>query len=123
MKRLYACIIIMCTIIILATGSLFILKRNNDLLFAQLDRVSQAYENNSQTEKELALLGDMWEKYYLKISYISKTDYLNDISANVGRLNFLLENQSDEFTSELENIRTKATLLYKNQFPYLYSLL
>lgn len=123
MKRLYTCIVIVCIIITLSAGSLFITRKSNDTLFSQLDTVSQAYENDSNTKEEVEKLKSIWDKYYIRISYIAKTDFLNDISANVGRLEYLLENGSDEFVSELENIRTKATLLYNSQFPYLYSVL
>lgn len=122
MKRLYTCIGIVAAIIIMSSVSLSVIRKSNNELNELIDRTAQAYSENGDTERALEELQNCWGKYYKKISYIAKTDMLNDIASVVRRLPQLLESDSDEFLPELESVKTKTELIYSSQRPSLHSI-
>lgn len=122
MKRLCLCIAIVVVIIILSVSSLVVIDKSNDKLFEYIDSAEKEYYLNGDTQKAVQEIEKYWEKYYVRISYVAATDMLNDTSATVHRLSWLFENDSDEFCSELETVRTKAKLIYDSQYPHFYSV-
>lgn len=122
MKRLKICVWLMAGIILLSSVSLVVTKKSNDRLFSLIDEVNQSYESGENVQEAIGELEEYWVKYYIRISYIAKTDHLNEISSSVGRLRFLYENDSDEFSSELETIKVRVKIIYSSQVPRLYSV-
>ena len=123
MGRLKCCAAIIAAIAILSAGSLVFISRSNDKLYGLLDKTAYAYENDGDTLSAIEELCSFWEDYYIRTSYVLRTDSLNSVSSSVYRLKYLYENGSDEFVSELENIRTQTYLYYQSQIPRLYSVL
>ncbi len=123
MKRLGICITLLIITVCMSAGSLWVLKRSNEQLYELADQVRTAYENGGDTRSAVNALTEYWQKYYVRISYVANSDYLNSVSSGVFRLQFLLENDSDEFISELESLCGQTDLLYQSQFPHLYSVL
>lgn len=123
MKRVYICIGIFLSMIAVSILSLNILKKSNSQLFDLIDEISTLYQSDSDmTEQKVRELEDFWEKYYLRISFVAQSSTLNDISYAMAKLPSLLEDDSDEFMSELLSIRHWAYLVYISQFPYLHSV-
>lgn len=122
MKRLYLCIAIVVVTVILSAGSLVVIDRSNDRFFYYIDNAEKAYHSDGDVEKAVKEIEKYWERYYVRISYVAATDMLNDTSATISRLSRLLENDSDEFCSELETVRTKVKLIYESQYPHFYSV-
>lgn len=123
MKRLGICITLLVITVCISAGSLWVLKRSNERLYELAGEVRTAYENGGDAKPALNELTEYWQNYYVRISYVANSDYLNSVSAGVFRLEFLLENDSDEFISELESLCGQTELMYQCQFPHLYSVL
>lgn len=123
MKRVYICIGIFLSIIAISAASLNILKKSNNELFYRIDEISSIYQTNpGLAAAKVEELEEFWEKYYLRISFVAHSSTLNDISTTMSKLPSLLENDSEEFMSELLSIKHWAQLVYINQFPYLHSV-
>lgn len=123
MKRLWVCIFLIVAMTSASCGSLAVLNAHNEKLFAAAQKVEDAYNNGGDTMAEVEKLSACWGEYYVSVSYVANTDTLNSISSGVFRLRYLLENDSDEFLSELHSICSQIRMLYNSQFPHLYSVL
>lgn len=122
MKRLGICITLLVVTVCISAGSLWVLRSSNKQLYKLADEVRAAYENGGDTMSAVNELIEYWQGYYVRISYVANSDYLNSVSSEVFRLKFLLENNSDEFISELESLCGQTELMYQCQFPHLYSV-
>lgn len=123
MKRLAVCVVILCSIAAISVYSIFAIGKANDKLFLLIDSTAQSYRDGAQdTEQKLDELEDYWREYYVKVSYLSQSCTLDDISYSVAKLPALLEKNAEEFLSECESIRAWAKKIYDSQFPHLYSV-
>lgn len=122
MKRLYACIALFMLLILMCLGSLFMMKKANEKLFALTDKASQSFIENGSARAEVEELLDYMDKYYIKSSYIAKTDLINDIYTQANRLKRTLKDKPDDFLIELGALKLKARIIYENQFPHAYSV-
>lgn len=123
LKRINICIVFLSAIFLICIWSPIYINRCNQQLFSLIDAAEQAYKNQGDTAAAVEKIVDYWEDYYVKCSYLVRTDSLNSLSSDVYKLKFLLESDCDEFTAELENIRTQTDIYYKNQLPKLYNIL
>lgn len=123
MKRMIACIVILSVIVGLSIGSLVMLKSSNEKLYDHIDKCLQSYIlDSNDIEEQIEALEDYWGKYYVKVSFLTRSSTLDDISYSVAKLDSLLEEDSDEFVSELNSIRFWAYLVYESQIPHLRSV-
>ncbi len=123
MKRLAVCVVILCSIAAVSVYSIFAVEKANDKLFRLIDSTAQSYRDGSENTKQmLDELEDYWREYYVKVSYLSQTCTLDDISYSVAKLPALLERDSEDFLSECESIKAWAKKIYDSQFPHLYSV-
>ena len=67
-------------------------------------------------------LQDYWGEYYVKVSFLTRSSTLDDISYSVAKLEPLLDEESEEFVSELRSIRFWAFLVYESQIPHFRSV-
>jgi len=122
-KRLYLCISIMTLIVLSSAASLWVIRSGNEQLYSLAAEIKYVYGKGEDATAELKEFCDCWEKYYVRVSYFAASDSLNTVYSGVFRLQRLLEENSDEFIPELESICGQTKMLYRSQFPHLYSVL
>jgi hypothetical protein len=123
MKRIIVCVCVIAAILALSAGSLFMLKSANEKLYRYIDNCTESYFlDSNDLEERLAELENYWGEYYVKVFFLTRSSSLDDISCSVSRLRYLLEEDSDEFASELNSVRFRAYLIYESQIPYLRSV-
>lgn len=123
MKRIILCCGIFAALIALSCGSLYMLKRCNSGLYERIDDCMAQYEAGSDGVYEsVERLQDYWGEYYVKVSFLTRSSTLDDISYSVAKLEPLLDDESEEFVSELRSIRFWAFLVYESQIPHFRSV-
>lgn len=119
MKRIITCAAITAVIIGFSVFSLMMLRSSNEELYRRVDRCLESYfSDSSDTAERVEELEDYWGEYYAKVSFLTRSSTLDDISYSVAKLEPLLKEDSDEFVSELNSIRFWAYLVYESQIPH-----
>ena len=122
MKRLCISIVILTSVTVMASLSVFALHQSDQHLFELVDRTAEAYRTGEDTKQRLEELEDYWQDHYLLMTYITASSTMEDMSRSVAKLPYLLESGSDDFLAELESVKHWAQLVYDSQFPDLSSI-
>lgn len=125
MNRTAICAVLIALIAAASVGSLLIIDRSTDKLFALIDEVIDAGEHGTanEVEKAVAELEDHWARHYLRLSCLVQTGPLNDISYAVAKLRPLYAHSADDFIAECRGIRYWASLISESQQPNLHSIM
>lgn len=123
MKRMALCIGIFLSIISVSLISLYVLHKNNTKVITMLDNVIESYQNGSDdVGDKVDKLEKYWEDYYIRISFVTRSNTLDEISYSVDKLRPMYEQGSDEFVPECESIKYWVKRVYDSQFPHFYSV-
>ncbi len=123
MKRAVLCAVILASIIIFSCCSLFMLYRCNEKLYKHIDDcILSYYSDSDDISEKLEELESYWGSYYVRVSFLTRSSSLDDISYSIAKLEPLLDEQGDGFISELNSIRFWAYLIYQSQIPHLRSV-
>ena len=115
MKRLYSAFVIFAAIIFLSIWSGFYVKSDCEKITVLSDNVINSYNkkgNCPETHKELNALKEFTDKYHKGLSFFVRREAVSEIYFEVSRLENLLDNESEEFVSQLELIKSRAELVY-----------
>ena len=108
-----------------STGSLFILKNQNDKLRVRVQQVQSAYEAGD-TEKALELsnsLNDYWHEYERVVTMIIHDDSLAELNISMAKITPFVSNENAELIAELQSIYHQIDQIYEEEFPCWYNIL
>ncbi|MBQ7783967.1 MAG: DUF4363 family protein [Oscillospiraceae bacterium] len=125
MKRLKISAVLLIIIMLYSTGSLFILKNQNDKLKERVQLVQSAYEEGD-TKKALELsnsLNDYWHEYERLVTMIVRDEALSTLNISMAKITPFVSNENAELIAELQSIYHQIDQIYEEEFPCWYNIL
>lgn len=125
MRRVKIAVTLICLIIIYATCSLFILKRQNDLLKSRVEEIQRVFESGD-VEGALILsneLNDFWHKYEKKVTMLIHDDELTNLNISIAKITPFISNENAELIAEIQSIYHQIDQIYEEEFPSWYNIL
>lgn len=116
---------ILCTLIIVTIFSGFWISSRCNEMLGTIGEVSRFVdEKDTAGAKAAAIrLSSEWDDFRKKAGIIVKSDKLSEIDRINSRIIYLLENNSDELESELNELESMIILLKTGETPRLTSVL
>ena len=117
MKRNIAALVLFLLLILVSAGQLWLLGRTTERLTAIIGECEKSVNSDSNDlDERLSELAGYWEKYYRTASFLTRSDSLNDMAADVSRLRSMKD--GGELAEELRSLRTRAELILDEQIPH-----
>ena len=102
-------------IIALSAGQLFLLERATERFTDTIGECVMSVNSDSFTYERLSELDLRWEEYRSRVSFLTRSDTLADMAADIARLRSMTD--PAELTGELESLRTRARFICEEQLP------
>ena len=117
MKRNIAALVLFAVLIAVSAAQLCLLKHVTGRFTGLTAECEQSVNmDSSELDERLAALCDYWQEYYDTVSFLTRSDSLEDMAADMSRLRTLTDGA--ELTGELCSLRTRAGLIYDEQVPH-----
>ncbi|MCR5122004.1 MAG: DUF4363 family protein [Ruminococcus sp.] len=117
MKRNITALVLFILLVMVSAGQLWLLGRTTEQLDELIDEYEQSVilDRNDSGER-LSELSAYWEKYYRTASFLTRSDSLSDMAADVSRLRSMKDKEA--LLEELHSLRKRAELILDEQIPH-----
>lgn len=116
MKRNITAAVLFIVLIIISGMQLFVLKNATERLTSLIEECKQSVILDTIDSESLSALTEYWQEYYDIVSFLTRSDALEDMSADISRLSSVTD--SAEMTGELDSLQTRALMIYDEQVPH-----
>lgn len=120
MKRNVTVLLLFAAVMLVSAVQLRLLRNTTERFTGLIAEYEQSVKTDNDIDDSLAALGDCWEEYYSVASFLTCSDALPDMAADLSRLRLLTDRE--ELLGELESLRVRAQLIYDEQVPHLRSI-
>ena len=116
MKRTIAALLLFIAVLTISVVQLYALKKATQRFTGLITEYEQSEKTDDIPKDYLDELFRSWEEYYDTVSFLTRSDALEDMSADMSRLGSVTD--SAELKGELDSLRTRALLIYDEQVPH-----
>ena len=117
MKRNITALVLFAVLIAVSAAQLCLLKNVTGRFGELITRCEQSVNmDRSILDERLADLSGYWQEYYCTASFLTRSDSLEDMAADMSRLPAITDGA--ELIGELESLRTRAWLICDEQVPH-----
>ena len=114
MKRNITAAVLFVMLMIVSAAQLLLLKSTTERFTALIEKCEQSVLSDNNAS--LSPVTGYWEEYYGIVSFLTRSDALEDMSADVSRLGSVTD--PAELKGELDSLRTRALMIYDEQVPH-----
>ena len=117
MKRNITALVLFILLVMVSAGQLWLLGRTTEQLDELIDEYEQSViSDRNDSGERLSELSAYWEKYYRTASFLTRSDSLSDMAADVSRLHSMKDKEA--LLEELHSLRKRAELILDEQIPH-----
>ena len=116
LRRNVTVLLLFAAVMLVSAVQLRLLRNATERFTGLITECEQYVKTDSDFSECLAALGDYWDEYYSVASFLTCSDALPDMAADLSRLRTITD--SSELMGELESLRVRAQLIYDEQVPH-----